>query len=97
MDLYEKLTSHEAVENCFPKFIARVNGVNTVLATVVDGSVYLTDEGKQFLAEPEAPVVEKPARQRKSKVTVVEPVVDEVPADETVTDFEIGGDLNFDE
>ena len=95
MDMYEKLASNPAVENCFPKFIARINGTNTVVATVVHGSVYLTEEGEKFMAGDAPKVQEKQPRQRKAKAApVVEATVDELAE---INDFEIGGDLDFDE
>ena len=95
MDLYEKLASNPAVENCFPKFIARINGENVVVATVLHGSVYLTDEGEKFIVGDAQKASEKQPRQRKAKnAPVVEEAADELSE---INDLEIGGDLNFDE
>ena len=51
MDNYEILMDTPGVENCHPKFIGLVRGVKCVVAEVVDGVVYLTDAGKELLAD----------------------------------------------
>lgn len=85
MDNYEILNSDARVQNMHPKFIAVVEGKHQVLANVVDGTVYLTDEGRSFLAD-KAEV--KPTRKRASK-KVEEPVES---ANELVDedDFDLG-------
>jgi len=100
MDVYKQLAENPEVENCFPKFIAKIDGKNVVLANAVDGAVYLTDEGKKFLATPEdeAPVVEKPVekatRARKAKV---EPVAEQPIVIQDTEIGELDPNLNFDE
>lgn len=106
MNLYEKLAANPAVENCFPKFIARINGANTVLANVVHGTVYLTEEGEAFIASEaavekpadekpadEKPAAERPVRQRKPKA---EPKAEPVVEVETIaTDLSSLDDVDF--
>ncbi len=64
-------------ENCHPLFVAAVGGRKEVVAREVDGTVYLTDAGKEFLAVAPA----KPERKsRARKDAAAEPALD-VPPD----------------
>jgi len=54
MSTYEKLIAAGA-ENCHPAFIGSVQGKREFLARDLDGTVYLTDAGKAFLADFETP------------------------------------------
>jgi hypothetical protein len=67
MTTYEQLVAAGA-ENCHPVFIGRVSGKMEVLARDVDGTVYLTDAGKQFLASVPA---------KKTRTRATEPQVAE--------------------
>ena len=82
MSLYDKLNDDPRVQNCFPKFIAVVDRTHVVLAEVVSGQVYLTNEGEAFFADAApAPVEDKPAKKpRAKKAAPVE--VPEVEADD---------------
>ena len=86
MDNYEKLMALPGVENCHPKFIAVVDGKREFVAEVVDGTVYLTDAGKQLLATAEP--AEKPAKRSKKTAEVVQ------SANESASEFD---DLNLSE
>ena len=87
MSLYDKLNDDPRVQNCFPKFIAVVDRKHVVLAEVVSGQVYLTNEGEAFFADAaQTPVeveVEKPTRKpRAKKADPVPEVPVEVEADD---------------
>lgn len=88
MSLYDKLNDDPRVQNCFPKFIAVVDRKHTVLAEVVSGQVYLTNEGEAFFADAApAPVeveVEKPPRKPRAKKA--DPVP-EVPVEDEADDL----------
>ena len=97
MDVYKQLAENPEVENCFPKFIAKIDGKHTILANVVSGAVYLTEEGEKFLgakaAEPAA-AVEKQPRTRKPKA---EPVAEQPIVIQDTEIGELDPNLNFDE
>jgi hypothetical protein len=69
MNTYENLVAAGA-ENCHPLFIGVVQGKRELLARDVDGTVYLTDAGKAFLAAVTRPpgktASKKPAPQVQS-------------------------------
>ena len=67
-DLYEALSTNPEIENCHPVFVARVAGKRCIVATVTDGIVYLTDEGREFLGG----VAEKPVKASKKSAKKVE-------------------------
>ena len=57
-------------ENCHPLFIGKLNGKNEIVARDVDGTVYLTDAGKEFLSG--ATDAEPKRASRKKKEAAVE-------------------------
>lgn len=91
--MYDKLNSTPGVENLFPKFIGTVDGKRVVVANVVDGTVYLTPEGKRLLED--APVSQdKPKAPRAKKASVETPKAVE-SANTLATDT--ADDLDLDE
>jgi hypothetical protein len=65
--LYDQLANHKDVENCHPVFVARVDGKRCIVASVTDGVVYLTDEGRTLLG-----AADKPAKASKKVAKKVE-------------------------
>lgn len=91
--MYDKLTALGA-ENCFPKFIGSVGGVRSVLAEVKDGALYLTEQGKAFIAEREGAAPAKPKAEAKPKAPKPGK---QAPAAEVIADDpEVDGDLDLD-
>lgn len=64
MSTFDDLNAAGA-ENCHPSFIGEVNGKKEVLARDIDGTIYLTDAGKEFLAQRLG--ADKPKAARTSK------------------------------
>ena len=89
-DLYEKLASIETFENIHPIFTGVVDGKRVRVADVIDGVIYLTDEGKQFLeaAEPKSEDVEAPVKSKGKRSKKVEDVEVENPI-EPIDDIDL--------
>lgn len=78
MSNYEKLLAHPDVECVHPKFIAVVGGKKEFVAEVVDGTVYLTDAGKQLLAAEGDVDTKKSGKRGKKPVESTYTSVDDV-------------------
>ena len=85
MTTFEKLQAHPEVQNVHPRFIAPVGGVMQVVATDVDGTIYLTDAGRELFGE--TPAVEgaeeaQPSRKAKKAVKSANTVAPVAPPDD---------------
>lgn len=80
-DLYARLNDDPEVQNCHPKFIARIGGANTLIANVVEGVVYLTDEGKEYLKKSEPTPMEDVADEVKPKRKTHKVSLDDISID----------------
>lgn len=81
MPSYDEINKNPLVENCHPKFIARIGGERKTVADVIDGVVYLTAEGKEFFAEQKPEPSKKVAKKVQSDNTL--------PSDNLNIDLEV--------
>ncbi|HNM80841.1 MAG TPA: hypothetical protein PKL28_07290 [Rhodocyclaceae bacterium] len=80
-DLYQRLASDPDVENMFPVLTVGYGSHKSIVAHVVDGQVYLTEEGKAYLESKGGKP--KPARTQKA----AEKPADEAPKNDDELDF----------